>query len=230
MDGRIKQIRIYAEGVDYLPIDQLIELQGDFKTLTRENADRLQRLIEKRFISPFFVWENKKGKRFLLDGHQRSKVIPGMIEQGFTFRPCNRKGAFIDKPVNTFPIIYVYAESKKEAKENLLMISSQHGEFTDIDDFMINLDKDIIEASRLVDQEIQVVLDNEDFNDSFSLAEGGKDPFQTMTFTLADSQAEYIKEILEITKKEVNFEHAECYGNDNQNGNALYWALKKRIK
>ena len=48
-----------------------------------------------------------------------------------------------------------------------------------------------------------------DFGEDFELASGEKDPFQQMTFVLADEQAKQIKESIEIAK---NFK-TEDYGN-----------------
>lgn len=59
----------------------------------------------------------------------------------------------------------------------------------------------------------------EDFGTSFSLNDGEKSPFQQMTFTLADIQAEQIKQAVETIKEEGI---GEMFGNTNSNGNALY--------
>lgn len=64
--------------------------------------------------------------------------------------------------------------------------------------------------------------------DGFTLKDGDKEPFQQMTFTLADAQAERIKEAL----KEVEVMDGTQYGNENSNGNALHqivleWAEQK---
>ncbi len=59
------------------------------------------------------------------------------------------------------------------------------------------------------------------------LADGDKEPFQQITFTLADEQAEFIKEkLVEIKEKDV-YKYIETLGNENSNGNALYTILKE---
>jgi hypothetical protein len=55
--------------------------------------------------------------------------------------------------------------------------------------------------------------------DGFSLPDGDKPPFQTISFTLADLQADEIKEALEIAKENND---VETFENENSNGNALY--------
>ena len=64
--------------------------------------------------------------------------------------------------------------------------------------------------------------DQEEYGEDFSLPEGDKAPFQQMTFTLADDQAELIKVKLEECKKRAEFNLIENFGNENSNGNALY--------
>ena len=54
--------------------------------------------------------------------------------------------------------------------------------------------------------------------DGFSLPSGDKAPFQQMTFTLADAQAERVKRAI----SEVEVVEGTEYGNENLNGNALH--------
>ena len=73
-------------------------------------------------------------------------------------------------------------------------------------------------------------LDADKFGEDFTLPDGDKAPFQQMTFTLADEQAEQIK-IADIKPTDEN-KYSETMGNENSNGNALYlimiqWNEKK---
>ena len=73
----------------------------------------------------------------------------------------------------------------------------------------------------------------EDFGEDFSLADGDKEPFQQMTFTLADEQAEQIKNAIADIKATEEYKYAETMGNENSNGNALYliimqWAGQRK--
>ena len=73
----------------------------------------------------------------------------------------------------------------------------------------------------------------EDLGEDFSLPNGDKSPFQQMTFTLADEQAEQIKNAIEEIKSTEEYKYAETMGNENSNGNALYlivmqWAEQKK--
>jgi hypothetical protein len=73
----------------------------------------------------------------------------------------------------------------------------------------------------------------EDFGEDFSLADGDKAPFQQMTFTLADEQAEQIKNAIADIKTTEEYKYCETLGNENSNGNALYliimqWAEQRK--
>jgi len=79
----------------------------------------------------------------------------------------------------------------------------------------------------------QYVSDNDDFGTDFILPDGDKAPFQQMTFTLADEQAEQIKNAISAIKETEEYKYAETMGNENSNGNALYliimqWAEQRK--
>jgi hypothetical protein len=76
-------------------------------------------------------------------------------------------------------------------------------------------------------------LKADEFGEGFSLPDGDKAPFQQMTFTLADEQAEQIKNAISDIKETQEYKYAETMGNENSNGNALYliimqWAEQKK--
>jgi len=66
--------------------------------------------------------------------------------------------------------------------------------------------------------------DINDFGTDFELPDGDKAPFQQMTFTLADAQAELIKENIRAANKD---NLIDTFGNENSNGNALYRMVKE---
>jgi len=73
----------------------------------------------------------------------------------------------------------------------------------------------------------------DEMSDEFSLPDGDKAPFQQMTFTLADEQAEQIKNAIADIKQTEEYKYAETMGNENSNGNALYlivmqWAGQRK--
>ena len=78
-----------------------------------------------------------------------------------------------------------------------------------------------------------VDIDADEYGEDFNLPDGDKEPFQQMTFTLADEQAEQIKNAISDIKQTVEYKYCESMGNENSNGNALYliimqWAEQKK--
>jgi hypothetical protein len=76
-------------------------------------------------------------------------------------------------------------------------------------------------------------MDDIDTTDEFTLPSGDKEPFQQMTFTLADEQAEQIQNAISDIKATEEYKYAETMGNENSNGNALYliimqWAEQRK--
>ena len=76
-------------------------------------------------------------------------------------------------------------------------------------------------------------LDADKLGEDFTLPDGEKAPFQQMTFTLADEQAEQIKNAIADIKETEEYKYAETMGNENSNGNALYliimqWAEQRK--
>ena len=76
-------------------------------------------------------------------------------------------------------------------------------------------------------------VNEDDLTDEFSLPDGDKAPFQQQTYTLADAQAEVIKNAIADVKKTEEYNYVETFGNENSNGNALYliisqWAEQRR--
>lgn len=76
-------------------------------------------------------------------------------------------------------------------------------------------------------------MDDIETSDAFTLPDGDKAPFQQQTYTLADAQAEQIKNAIADVKKTEEYKYVETFGNENGNGNALYliimqWAEQRK--
>ena len=77
-------------------------------------------------------------------------------------------------------------------------------------------------------------VDSDQYGEGFSLKDGDKEPFQQMTFTLADEQASVIQNAISDIKQTDEYKYAETMGNENSNGNALYlivmqWAEQRKL-
>lgn len=75
-------------------------------------------------------------------------------------------------------------------------------------------------------------VSDEDFGEEFTLDDGGKKPFQQISLTLHDKQAELLHAA--IAHVYANEEVAETFGNENKNGNGIYevvrqWAVQKKL-
>jgi hypothetical protein len=117
------------------------------------------------------------------------------------------------------PIIVADNLTEEQEREFLIKDNTSGGEW---DWQMIANDWD---AEQLEDWGLDVGgfdLDSDELGTDFSLPDGDKAPFQQMTFTLADEQAEQIKNAIADIKETEEYKYCETLGNENSNGNALY--------
>lgn len=70
---------------------------------------------------------------------------------------------------------------------------------------------------------------SDEYGEEFSLKDGDKEPFQQMTFTLADEQAEQIKNAIADIKQTEEYKYTETFGNENSNGNSLYLIIMQWV-
>ena len=122
--------------------------------------------------------------------------------------------------------------NKEDEKELNIRLNANTGEWN-WDDLQANWD-----VEQLADWGLDLVgFDNvnlsDEFCEDFSLKDGDKEPFQQMTFTLADEQAEQIKNAILDIKGTDDYKYCETMGNENSNGNALYliimqWAEQRK--
>lgn len=131
MSGKrfLPKIAKELEGLPRVLITDIEPMQGELKELSEKNYNKLKKsIVERGFIYPVFVWiEQMK----MLDGHQRQRV-------------------FINEDwIIEVPYIPVSAKTEKEAKENLLLASSQFGRIVQEgwDDFTFDLDEDWIQET-----------------------------------------------------------------------------------
>ena len=73
-------------------------------------------------------------------------------------------------------------------------------------------------------------IDENDFDEDFSLDEKEKDNLQKVNFTLADEQINFIRQMISDIKKTEEFKYIETFGNSNDNGNALYLIVNQWVQ
>lgn len=96
-----------------IPIADLLPTQGELKDLTEANYNKLKNNIERRgFIDPVSVWEDDKGLKHLLNGHQRRRVL---TQEGW------------NEPI---PYFNIPAKNLQEAAAIVLELTSQYGTIT----------------------------------------------------------------------------------------------------
>ncbi len=136
-----KKIKITCEAATIIPIGELVPFQGDLKRLSKEKAAKLQNsLVEEGFSFPVFAWKHK-GVNYILDAHQRIKILKLMMDDGWSI---DGKG---------LPVAWIYARNEKHAKKKILMAASVFGETTD------SSLHDYLEAAQI---EIEDVMDQID--------------------------------------------------------------------
>lgn len=70
-------------------------------------------------------------------------------------------------------------------------------------------------------------VDPNELGTQFDMPSGDREPFQQMTFTFADEQAKEVKEAIKAAHGMGEYEAEEMFGNENGNGNAIYFIVKQ---
>jgi 16S rRNA G966 N2-methylase RsmD len=151
-----KTIKIECRGAGEAEIAALIPFQGELKTLSDKNYEKLKKqILELGFSEPFSVWlDVETGKARILNGHQRLATLKRMATEGFN--------------IPLLPINHVNAKDAKEAKKKILSLTSQFGEMSanSLSDFMKEADLpfDFVEENFRFAE-----VDNEDLKKFFEI-------------------------------------------------------------
>lgn len=178
-----------------------------FKKLVKSIQD-FPEMLQKR---PLVCFTDTDGKYVVLGGNMRLK-------------------ASIEVGLKELPIILADDWTQEQRAEFLIKDNVGFGEW-DWEQLQSEWD-----TEQLEDWGLDVGgfdLDSDELGTEFSLPDGDKAPFQQMTFTLADEQAEQIKNAIADIKETEEYKYAETMGNENSNGNALYliimqWAEQRK--
>ncbi len=135
MNKKIKVDKL--NGLPTIHYNQLEDLQGNFKSITEENLNKLKNSIIKHGIFlPKFVWiENKH--IWTVNGHQTIKALMSLEKDGYS--------------IPEVPIIKIEADNKKDAIEKLIIINSRYG--------IINKDTNIFDLYDLKDMELLEIIE-----------------------------------------------------------------------
>jgi DNA modification methylase len=102
-------------GGDLLPLGALEPFQGELKSLDKKSYKKLRANLELYGIRfPVFIWRHE-GHVYTIDGHQRALVLKDMISDGWILAD------------GAIPVVEIEADSEAEAKQLILLATSQYG-------------------------------------------------------------------------------------------------------
>lgn len=137
------------------------------------------------------------------------------------FKACKEAG------LKEIPIIVADNLTEEQQREFLIKDNTSGGEW----DFeMLANEWDVEQLEEWGLDLVGFDVNAEDFDENFTLPDGDKAPFQQMTFTLADEQAEQIKNAIADIKATEEYKYCETMGNENSNGNALYLIVMQWVE
>jgi len=192
--NRVKELR-------YVPASQLQPNPKNWRTHPEGQANALRGILaEVGIAGAVLAYETPEGGLKLIDGHLRAETL-GNADVPVLVLDVNEAEA--DKLLATIDPLGAMAEADADALRALL--------------------EDVETGSQeLADMLTALAEDAGVFNAAEAmapdLADGDREPFQQMTFTLHDSQVEILKRAIEKAKAEGDFSESP---NENSNGNAL---------
>ena len=208
--GKIKN-RIVGSGEEQL--DQIMFNPRNWRIHPLNQQDALKGVLEEVGWVQQVIINKRTGN--LIDGHLRCQLAA---------REGNK----------TIPVLYVDID---EAEEELVLATLDPiagmaaTDKQKLDELFAGIESENEQVNALI-QEIAEKNGIEEigadkWQDAFgSLPDEDRAPFQQMTFTLHDSQAEVIKDALTKAKHEGVFTGSE---NENSNGNALWWICEQYL-
>lgn len=196
----------------YIDIKKIKLLDNNPRQINKQNFDRLKKSIEedREYFEdrPLLVNEEAGGELVVIAGNQRLRAA---IALGW----------------DTVPVI-TRTRDDKTKRRIVLKDNIEYGTW-DIDEIANTWDLEELKEWDLpeLDTKINDILNLSDLGTDFNLPDGDKAPFQQMTFTMADKQADQLKQKLEEIKQTDEYKHCETFGNENSNGNALYCLITR---
>ena len=183
--------------ISYYNPDELIAAEYNPRQLTKDQHKDLTDSI-KRFglVDPLIVNIYPERKNILVGGHQRLKIAQEL-------------------DIKDIPCVEVELNPDQERELNI-RLNKNSGEW-DYDALANYFDVGELTEWGFTDENLFPF--DQDYGTEFELPDGDKEPFQQMTFTLSDEQAEIVKNKIKLAKQN-DFGNT---GNENSNGNALWW-------
>lgn len=190
------------------PPDQLLANPRNWRTHPGSQAEALRGVLADVGYVQAVIVNERTGH--LVDGHLR---VQEALKAGQA----------------TIPVVWVDLSEADEAEvlATLDPLAAMAGtDSAKLDDLLRDVSTDSAAVQAMLDTLATDagVVPSLDLEDAFgAIPDGDREPFQQMTFTVSDQQAERVKEALALAKGREDFRGT---GNENSNGNAL-WAIAK---
>ncbi len=177
----------------------------------RKHNEKNKKLINKSLS------ECGAGRSILIDANNEIIAGNGVYEQAENLKMAVR---VIETDGNE--LIAIKRTDLKTGDKTRKRLALMDNSASDTSEFDFELLKEDFQIKDLTDMGIDIKNLEDIEIEMPELADGDKEPFQQMAFTLADEQAEIVKSAIANIKKSENFKYTETWGNQNSNGNALY--------
>ena len=184
-------IKVKISEVKPNPKNPRVIRDGKFQKLVK-SIQEFPDMLNKR---PLIVFTDTDGKYVVLGGNMRLKALNEL-------------------KFKEIPVILADEWTEEQKAEFLIKDNVGFGEW-DWDQLANEWD-----AEKLDDWGLDLIgfdLNSDELGTEFTLPDGDKAPFQQMTFTLADEQAEQIKNALIDIKATDEYKYVETMGNENTN-------------
>lgn len=192
---QIKTIQIACETKDTLKLEDMTVMQGGLKIRDEADYEKIKKsILRYKFSFPFFLYKDKKGTNWLIDGTGRYSTLSQMQKEGFI--------------IPDLPVVYVQCKDKKEAKQKLLRLNSQFGRMTreTVLEFASDIDVDFGDIA-LPDTTIDFTSGEEEIPPELDETEGKENPYKVgMTFMCEEDIETFISKYADTLKEEFN-----CY-------------------
>ena len=188
---------LMIDNITQKDISQLIFAEYNPRQLSEDDYKSIKDSISRfGLVDPIIVNKNKDRKNIIIGGHQRVRVAK-------------------DLKFKKVPCVEIDLSYDKERELNV-RLNKNTGSF-DFDILANMFDMGELADWGFDDNDLKL-FDN-DYGEDFSLPDGDREPFRQMTFTLSDEQAAVVEAAIKKAKKN-DFSDT---GNENSNGNAIWW-------
>ena len=189
--------------IEYVDINSIKPYKNNAKQHPEEQVEQIKNSIQKFGMDdPIGIWKDE-----IVEGHGR---LIACKELGYTEVPIIRLDHLTDEERKAYTLA--------------------HNKLTMNSDFDINILND--ELDNIMDINMEDfgfdlgVFDSDEYGTNFELPNGDKNNLEQITFTLANEQAELIRNALNMVKDEI----IETFGNENKNGNAIYEVVRQWVE